>query len=177
MNSMPATFLKCLTGVALFVGVCVGAVVLLIANQDYFQETEPKHFMSYQAAEASGIIKLGWLPDFLPTSATEIYEKHNFDYNTGIITFTAEPSDLKELSLKVKPVPPERLVKIAPSWLYTSEPWFPKEIVKGSFESMQNKGFTIFAWGEGAPEKIVNQKIQTWYVAISTNTNRCYAWH
>lgn len=42
---------------------------------------------NYEEAVTSGSIERGWIPDFLPVSATNIFEKHDLDTNNIIVKF------------------------------------------------------------------------------------------
>ncbi len=60
-------------------------LVLLAATvlEDMFSaETPTSHFSNYAAAQTSGLMDSGWIPDFIPKSATNIHEQHDLDINT-----------------------------------------------------------------------------------------------
>ncbi|GAB1267011.1 hypothetical protein NBRC116493_02640 [Aurantivibrio infirmus] len=50
-------------------------------------------FDNYQGMETSGIFEAGWLPPYLPKSATNIREKHDIDTNFVHATFEYEQQD------------------------------------------------------------------------------------
>ena len=56
---------------------------VVLAALQYMEYTEnPKStFASYEEMDRSGLIARGWLPQYLPRSATEIVESHNLDTN------------------------------------------------------------------------------------------------
>jgi hypothetical protein len=59
------------------------------------KESFESNYPTYDAAIADGAVKRGWLPDWLPKSATDIHEWHNIDTNATIASFAygqAEPS-------------------------------------------------------------------------------------
>src|SRR5690349_11621504 len=111
--------------------VCGGVTWLVreALNQDRFFETRTELYTNLDQAVQSGVVRLGWLPEFLPPSATNIREKHNFDYNRGIIAFEFTPSDFGAFATLLREVPPKEYQEIRPFWLYKRESWFPKVIV------------------------------------------------
>lgn len=59
------------------------------------KESFESHYPTYDAAIADGA-KRGWLPEWLPKSATDIHEWHNIDTNATIASFaygTVEPAE------------------------------------------------------------------------------------
>lgn len=56
-------------------------------------------YENYEKANRSGAIDRGWLPDFLPASATNIIESHNVEIDSMRAEFTFASSDSKFLSL------------------------------------------------------------------------------
>ncbi|MBB5877286.1 hypothetical protein [Xanthomonas sp. 3498] len=51
-----------------------------------------KFYATYGEAVADDAIAKGWIPDFLPQSATDIYERHSVDAGGVAVVFSA-PSD------------------------------------------------------------------------------------
>jgi hypothetical protein len=56
-------------------------------------ENPSSSFQTYDELEASGLIQRGWLPDYLPRSATEIEESHDIDTNEGSAYFRYRVGD------------------------------------------------------------------------------------
>lgn len=57
-------------------------------------DTSESYFASYsEVARGGKIPDGGWLPSFLPPSATEIRDLHNIDTNEGWISFRFDPED------------------------------------------------------------------------------------
>jgi hypothetical protein len=154
-----------------------GLICWLIYNQDYFQETSPKSYNNFEEVKQSGAIQRGWIPDFLPVSSTRIYEKHNFDYNRGIVAFKCNPADFSGFETKLEQVQASSWKEIAPSWLARKEPWFPTEIVEGTFSKPSLQGFAFYRIGEESGERILNGKVQMWYMAINRESGQCYVWY
>jgi hypothetical protein len=61
-------------------------------------------YASYADAEADGTVKRGWIPDFVPHSATGIQESHNLDTNEQWMTFHFNATDLPSLQQKLTPL-------------------------------------------------------------------------
>lgn len=51
-------------------------------------------YKNYSEAQKSGDIERGWLPDFLPNSATQIIESHNVEINAMRVEFKFKRNDL-----------------------------------------------------------------------------------
>lgn len=75
-------------------------IIATIASYEYIYSLEqPKsYFKNYVSLEKSGLIKRGWVPNFIPKSATCIYEQHNLDTNWVKMTFKFDPSDTSSMS-------------------------------------------------------------------------------
>ena len=58
-------------------------------------ETPTTRYPTYAEAVADGAIQRGWIPGFVPSSATTIEETHNIDTNWQWLEFTAPPEDLR----------------------------------------------------------------------------------
>ncbi|WP_175577623.1 hypothetical protein [Photobacterium proteolyticum] len=60
-------------------------------------------FKNYDELVQSGIIDKGWLPPYLPRSATNIEEEHYVDTNIVYATFDFHPDDiLNDSDCKIK---------------------------------------------------------------------------
>jgi hypothetical protein len=69
----------------------VGVVTLRSYNGRYAFATPTQTYPNLQDAIEGGVISKGWLPDFLPRSAYNIREKHNYEQNTVIACFSFDP--------------------------------------------------------------------------------------
>ncbi len=73
-------------------------------------DTQSASYADYRAVEANGAIGRGWIPAFLPESATDVREKHNLDTNTKLVRFDFDAGDLETLTQACPPtqhiVPP-----------------------------------------------------------------------
>lgn len=57
-------------------------------------------YNDYNSMTKSDSYKKGWIPEFIPTTAKNIYEKHNLDNNNVWIQFYCKKSDLLKISEK-----------------------------------------------------------------------------
>lgn len=49
-----------------------------------------KNYPTYKDALEDGAIEKGWIPEFLPKSSTNIYEKHDVDANQIAVMFSSQ---------------------------------------------------------------------------------------
>ena len=77
------------------------ALIILCVACD---ETQHAEYATYSAAERAGAVKRGWVPAFVPLSATEIAEAHDLDINTQRLRFRAPMEDLQAMSSKLVPI-------------------------------------------------------------------------
>jgi hypothetical protein len=84
---------------ALVITLPLAALGIVLAVLRYMEYTEnPKSaFESYEELERSGLIARGWLPQYLPPSATNIKESHNLDTNRVWATFRYQLGDLSSV--------------------------------------------------------------------------------
>jgi len=61
----------------------------------YIIETPVTKYKTFAEAQADGAIERGWLPTFLPASATDIRDVHNIDTNARWLAFHAPIVDLR----------------------------------------------------------------------------------
>ena len=61
------------------------AAVLLLGCTD---ETFDASYATTSAALADGAVERGWIPEWIPSSATDIHEVHNLDSNQSALSFT-----------------------------------------------------------------------------------------
>lgn len=66
----------------------------------YYSESSKRTFQDYDELLASGIIDKGWVPTYIPKSATDINEQHNIDTNEVNINFKFVMEDNDTLNKK-----------------------------------------------------------------------------
>jgi len=74
-------------------------------------ETVESRYPDRAAAVADGAIRRGWLPEWLPSSATNIEEWHDLDTNRTVASFSYEASDAPVLPSECR-FPDPRTAKI-----------------------------------------------------------------
>ncbi len=77
--------------VALALLAIIGLVIL------HRMENPKSRYDDYQAVVADDAIGRGWVPPFLPRSATEITEQHSIDTNIGFVSFKANAAEIKRM--------------------------------------------------------------------------------
>lgn len=90
----------------------------IVAGKMQYMERE---FADYGEAKAAGEFEKGWLPGFLPSSATAIKVINNTDNKSALVSFNyagnLDMSACKELPLSEATLPAERVVL-----------WWPDEL-------------------------------------------------
>ena len=71
--------------------VAISLVLSLGGCSDVMEE----HFATWAVAERAGAVEQGWIPAFVPRSATNIRETHNIDTNAQTLEFNARGSDVQ----------------------------------------------------------------------------------
>ena len=80
--------------------VVVTMIALLLAAaglMSYVFETRIAEYETFAEAQAAGATEGGWLPTFLPASATDIRDVHNIDTNAQWLSFKAPSGDLRQM--------------------------------------------------------------------------------
>ena len=107
-------------------------IVLLVAALTlglyfYFTEIQIAEYESIAEASADGAIARGWLPVWVPASATNIREVHDLDTNAQWISFNAIAEDLNEMIKPFQELPyvEARRTALRRPWLVGGE-WPPE---------------------------------------------------
>lgn len=87
-----------------------GLAALLFAAACERNETVKSEYPNAQAAISAGAIQRGWIPAFLPSSATQIIEKHNLDTNEVWLRFLIDPKQLYSIEKRCQPILPSEIV-------------------------------------------------------------------
>jgi len=91
--------------IALIVGFIVAGSLVLFGyvawNVFGFEET--REYESYQAAAADNLFAGGWLPDFIPGSATRIVVTNDYDVNISRGEFRHDPADTAAFLARLRP--------------------------------------------------------------------------
>jgi hypothetical protein len=78
--------------VLIFVGAVIWALKYFAA-----QEQTYKFYATYEDAKRDGAITRGWVPNFVPTAAFQIQEKHDLDSNAQWLKFKFPPAGGKSM--------------------------------------------------------------------------------
>jgi hypothetical protein len=67
-------------------------------------EEKESHYATYEQAEREGAVKRGWIPAYVPRSATNIRERHDLDTNDQALRFNAPREDIKRIVAEMAPL-------------------------------------------------------------------------
>lgn len=102
--------------------------LILVLGLCACKETPESTYTSRQAAEQAGAFSRGWLPAFLPSSASDLRELHNLDSNESLLRFSFMPADLPTITASLQPVSESELCP--PPFQGLRRPaWWPKDLV------------------------------------------------
>ena len=76
-------------------------------------ETRDAFYKNIYEAIEHGAVERGWIPDILPKSSYEIYERHDLDTNTVWLRFKFNKQDINELIAQIEEVKPDEIRAIA----------------------------------------------------------------
>jgi hypothetical protein len=114
-----------------------------------------QHYANYSQVTSDHAIDRGWVPDWLPANATNIYELHNIDTNYSMLRFSFPAgTELK---------PPSACAQIDPSKAPQprySRSWWPRDVPPSSFVTHRH---VFLLCGET-------------YIAFSNNQGEGFAW-
>jgi hypothetical protein len=119
---------------------------------------------------------IGWMPGFLPPSATNIREKRHYGDNARIIAFDFNPADFPSFSRRFISVPTSRQKDIQrPRRVRNQEAWFPKAILEGEWDRMVAQGFSFYQITESKHSRrgLLENR---WFAAIHPQKGTCYVW-
>lgn len=61
-------------------------------------------YATYAEAQSAGAVKRGWVPTFVPSSATDIVDSHDLDTNRQTLKFNLPPSSIGEMVVGLRVV-------------------------------------------------------------------------
>lgn len=79
------------------IGLFSGLLVSCLTGCFRLLEIDANSYQNYEEVVADGAIQRGWIPDYLPVSAVNIYEKHDLDTNETIVKFWISTNEIKSL--------------------------------------------------------------------------------
>ncbi len=141
---------------------CRWAISLLMISNLYgcLNETIDNYFATF--VEAKDAMNRGWIPEWLPNTATKIFETHNIDTNSRMLRFSfpthsplALPPLCKQITSATLPPPP------------FNRSWWPTDITTNS----KTNSYTFFQCQDrhGTPPEIAN-------IAIAPQTGTAFVW-
>lgn len=155
-----------------------GYLLLYSVDPPWAYETQTHFFRSL--TEARELYEGGWLPDDLPRTTTDLYEKHDMSDNTGMIALRFAPEDFQDWATNLTEIPNARIDTVVTRWLPTSEQWFEKAIRKRKFNYLIRNGFRIYEydWDVTAKSATPTMKsIAKVYFVIHPTKGIAYIWH
>ncbi len=132
-------------------------IILSICSCSKF-ETSENYYSTYKEAANQGIIQRGWMPDIIPKSTRDIYEKHNIDTNATIAWFQYEQGLNSTLLDKC-----QQLNVTDIKWPKIKAKWWPKDLTNVS--KLASPRFIFYQCSE-----------VDGYFAINTNETEAYFW-
>jgi hypothetical protein len=79
-------------------------LLLSLSISACFWERPETSYSSLDEAKRKGAVDKGWIPVWLPTSATDIRELHDIDTNESMLAFTIDPQQDWELPGDCQPI-------------------------------------------------------------------------
>lgn len=107
---------------------------------------------SASSPETRYLIEKGWLPEWLPESATDIREAHNLDTNLVIVRYNLDPAQAEALTSNTETASSD--VEISPA--LCGADWWDKETI-----NRQIKDGTMPVYKKSG----TRQPNSTWYIA------------
>jgi hypothetical protein len=77
-------------------------------------------YPTFPDAERAGAVERGWIPAWVPRSATDIVEVHDLDTNAQVLRFRAPREALAEMASRLARVSPD---DVPPPRAYLRAPW------------------------------------------------------
>ena len=82
----------------------IAVLSLLVAGCGAHDEQVSETYATYAEALSAGAIERGWVPAFVPSSATSIVDSHNLDTNRQTLQFNLPPSAIDEMVIGFRAV-------------------------------------------------------------------------
>jgi len=149
-------------------------IFLLVIISFGCSETNESYYINIDAARREGALARGWIPNILPESSYDIYERHNLDTNRVWVRFKYDKNDIKSLINQIREI-------------FTSEidsinfirpigvSWWPKDLNKESFKDKQ-PNIKIYKYNNIITYSNKIQKMVQSFFVIDWNSNIAYYW-
>jgi hypothetical protein len=99
-------------------------LIILLACIAGCSERITAHYPTYDAAKKDGAIQRGWMPELVPTTATEIYEQHDLDNNEVWLRFSLPTENKDKITAEYKKLTNEDIQKIKMRYPSKVSWWF-----------------------------------------------------
>ncbi len=176
-SSLRKIVLLVLCAIALVGVALVGMVSCLhLARQLHARLGETKPVFLRDLSEAADLIRRGWIPDILPSSASNIYEKHNFEDGAVMVAFSFDPAEFTKWTALSNEVSPDRFEAVDTDWMPTPEPWFTNAIAKRQFGALYQGGFRLYEV-KYRPEWRKKAVMTNYWVLVHPERGIAYLWN
>lgn len=82
----------------------LGLLLMTLSGCELFHSLDKDaSYATYEEAKADGAMRRGWIPAFVPASATDLKESHNLDTNESWLTFRFAEADREGLAEALTP--------------------------------------------------------------------------
>lgn len=136
-------------------------------------ETQDKFYSNIDEAIKHGAIEKGWIPNILPRSSSEIYERHDLDTNTVWLRFRFDKIDKYELTSQIEEVKTNEISSVSFSTPHIR--WWPKDLNKDFFTKGQ-PGLKLYKYKRVLQYADNSKKIVPAFIVIDWNSNIAYYW-
>ncbi len=134
-------------------------------------ETQDTFYKNINEAKKDNAIERGWIPNIIPVSASEIYERHNLDTNRVWLRFKFDKKDINELITQIKEMKPVEIENI--EFPMIGVKWWPKSLNKNSFTQ---PGLKIYKFDRKIEYSDKRVKTVPSFFVIDWNSNIAYYW-
>jgi hypothetical protein len=163
--------------IVILAAVCaLGVAIFRSYNRINAYVTPTRTYATLEKAIEEGVVRQGWLPDFLPSSAYNIREKHNYEQNTVVAGFSFDPAqEVLPMLAGAKEVPSSITDAIRPPVIGGREAWFPDAFAEGRLGDLTPVGFRLYRV-ERRVQVGPREVISTWHLALNQKAGICYLW-
>jgi len=153
----------------------VKLLMIILSLFTYFacSETQDAYYNNIDDAIKQSAVEKGWIPDILPKSSYEIYERHDLDTNTVWLRFKFDKRDISKLISQITEVKPYEIKTIAFSSPNTI--WWPKEL-NNDFLTKRQPGLKLYKYNRVLDYADNRKKTVPAFFAIDWNSNTAYYW-
>ena len=144
-------------------------VFLVIAALAGCEETFTIHARNYQEWKTLSENERSFFPNNLPSSAHDIYARHEPDTLATNVAFEIHPDSVADFERSLKQAAPNEVV-----WprMMVNERWWPAVLNHCSYEEARRTGLEFFTYEEGSGHRKF-----TWGCAVHRKTSKVYFWY